>query len=174
MNKAKLIRSCGIFCIVAVLTGIVWTVINFVYPNSTGSTATNDFVVLHPLLHRFEHAVCALLLFPGLFAALLGYYFSGAIGNGWFGKILLALAATGALMATAGSLIEAIVLQWETADAIRGFGFSVILLLLCPLLFGTAALIYRKIVLWKRILPLLLPVLFFSSFWVIFAVFNMN
>jgi hypothetical protein len=135
---------------------------------------TNDFVVLHPALHRFEHAIAAFLLFPGLFAALLGYYFSGAMGNGWISKILLAFAATGTLMATAGSLIETVVLQWDIADTLRGFGFSIILLLLCPLLFGVAALIYRKITSWKRILPLLLPVLFFFSFFLILGILKMN
>jgi hypothetical protein len=174
MGKAKIIRLCGIFCIFGVLIGIVWAVINSIYPNSAGSTVTNDFVVLHPFLHRLEHASAAFLMFPGLFAGLLGYYFTGAVGKGWFGKILLALAAMGAGSAIAASLIETVVLQWETTDIIRAFGFALILMLLCPLLFGIAALIYRKIPLLKRILPLLLAVLFFVSFWVIVGIFKMN
>lgn len=169
-----MIRLCGIFCICGVLTGIIWAMINSISPNSSGSTMNNDFVILRPFLHRLEHASAALLVFPGIFAGLFGYYLSGAAGKGWIGKILLTLAAIGAVSASGGSLFELLILQSETADLIRGFSLTFILLMLCPLLFGIAALIYRKIPLWKRILPLLLPVWFFLTFSLIIGVFRMS
>lgn len=174
MNIARLIRLCGIFCIAGALIGIVWAFINIIHPNSAGSTATGDFVVLHPFLHRLEHASAAFLVYPALFAGLLGFYFTEAAGKGLFGKIISALAGIGAGLAVSASLIELAVLQWATADVLRAFGFALILLLLCPLLFGVAALIYRKIPVWKRVLPVLLPVWFFVSFWVIVGVLRMN
>lgn len=174
MNKARLIRLCGVFCIAGALTGIIWAIINIIRPNSAGSMATGDFVVLHPFVHRLEHASAAFLVYPALFAGLLGFYFAGAAGKGLFGKVITALAGIGAGLAVSASLIELAVLQWVTADVLRAFGFALILLLLCPLLFGIAALIYRKIPVWKRILPILLPVLFFASFWVVVGVLKVN
>lgn len=42
----KIARFCGIFCLVGILIGIVWEIISTVYPTGTGSTFTNDFVIL--------------------------------------------------------------------------------------------------------------------------------
>lgn len=155
MNNEKLARFCGIFCIIAAITALIWGVLNTFYPNSAGMTANNDFVVLNPAMHRLEHASFALIVYPGLFAGLLGYYLIGAVGRGILGKSLTFLPAFGAFLAVASSAIEAVVLQWDTADRMRELGFAFILLLISPVLFTAAALIARTVTPWKRFAPLI-------------------
>lgn len=72
----------GICCIIGALVGLIWAVVNSVYPNSVGSPALGNFEVLHPWLHRLEHASFALLVYTGLYAGLLGFYQAGAGGVG--------------------------------------------------------------------------------------------
>ena len=155
MNDGNFARKCGVFCIVGAIIAFIWGILNTLNPNSAGMTATNDFVVLNPLLHRLEHASFALIVYPALFAGLLGFYLIGAIGRGIFGKILIGLAAIGALLAVLGSAIEVVLLQWEPADQMRELGFAFILLLISPILFTAAALIARNITAWKRFAPLI-------------------
>ena len=138
------------------LVGLVWAALNSVYPNSVGATALGNFEVLHPWLHRLEHASFALLVYTGLYAGLLGFYRGGAIGRGWPGKVALGLATVGVVLASLSSLSETVVLQWNPADAMRDVGFALLLLLLCPLLFGIAALVRRAVPLRKRLWPLAL------------------
>lgn len=146
------------------MVGLIWAVVNSIYPNSVGSTALDNFQILHPWLHRLEHASFALLVYPGLYAGLLGFYRAGAVGRGWFGKVALGLATLGMVLAVLSSLVETVVLQWQPADAMRDVGFGLLLLLLCPLLFGIAALVRRRAPLWKRLWPLLLFALpFFAA-----------
>lgn len=157
----KIARFCGLFCLVGMVVGIILAMIGSVYPSSTGSTLTNDFVVTNPVMHRLEHLFAAIGYYPALCAGLFGFYAIGAAGRGLFGKILLALTAIGGAFAISGSFIEAIVLQWEAADMMRAFGFGLLLLVLCPLLWGIAALFKRVVPLWLRVVPIILVALFF-------------
>lgn len=155
MDNRKLARFCGLFCITGAIIAFIWGILNTFFPNSAGSSATGNFVVLNPLAHRIEHFSFAFLVYPALFAGLLGFYLIGAVGRGIIGKILVGLAAIGALMATASSLIEVFVLQSEMADRMRDIGFAFILILVCPILFTAVALFQRKVMPWKRFAPVI-------------------
>lgn len=155
----NLTKFCGIFCVLGAFVAFAWGILNTVYPNSEGSTAANNFVVLIPWLHRLEHASVAVLVYPALFAGLLGFYLIGAVGRGITGKILIGLASIGAILAVLSSAIEAFVLQWKTADMMRDIGFGLILILICPIFFTAAALFLRKVRFWKRFAPILTLVL---------------
>jgi hypothetical protein len=163
MNKTKLRKFCGLFCIFGAITGFLLAILNTVFPSSQGMTITNDFVVLIPWLHRLEHAVFALIVYPALSAGFLGFYLIGAIGRGIVGKILALIATTGGVLAVLSSLTELFVLQSETADKMREIGFALILILICPVLFTIAALSFRKVRLWKRFAPILTFILLVAS-----------
>lgn len=155
MNNRKLAKVCGLFCIIGAFIAFVWGILNTFYPNSAGSSATGNFVVLNPLIHRLEHFSFAFFVYPALFAGLLGFYLIGAVGRGVIGKVLVALAAIGFVLATVSSLIEIFVLQWETADWMRDLGFAFVLILVCPIMFTAVALFQRKVAPWKRFAPVI-------------------
>lgn len=159
----KIARFCGKLCIAGMIVGIVPAIFNNFFPNSAGSVATGDFVVLNPLMHRVEHFLAVVSYYPALCAGLFGFYAIGAVGRNWFGKFLLGLTAVGGALAISSSVIEAFVLQWEAADTMRAFGFVLLLLVLCPLLFGIAALVKRTVPLGLRIMPILLALIFIGS-----------
>ena len=155
MTDFKFARQCGLFCIVGVSLAFLWGILNTFYPNSTGNTINNNFVVLIPWLHRTEHAFFAFFVFPALYAGLFGFYLIGGIGRGIIGKLLIGLATIGVILAIISSAIEVFLLQWETADSMRDIGFGLILIFICPVLFTVAALFVRKVVLWKRFASIL-------------------
>jgi hypothetical protein len=155
MTDFKFARRCGLFCIAGAFLAFLWGILNSFYPNSTGSTVNNNFVVLIPWLHRAEHAFFAFFIYPALYAGLLGFYLIGGIGRGIIGKLLIGLATIGVILAITSSAIEVFLLQWETADSMRDIGLGLILVFICPVLFTAAALFMRKVVLWKRFAPVL-------------------
>lgn len=159
MNNRKLARFCGRFCIIGAIIAFIWGILNSFYPNSAFSASSQDLQILNPILYRIEHFSFAILVYPALFAGLLGFYLIGAIGRGIIGKILILLAGIGFILATLSSLVKAFLLQSETANKMLGIGFTYILLLFCPILFTAAALFTRKVKPWKRFAPVITLVL---------------
>lgn len=145
-------RTAGILCLWGALAGAAWAVVNTLWPNSIGSVVEGNFVVLHPLLHRLEHAAAALLVFPGVCLGIAAFVAAGFTGRS-FGRLLVATAVLATLAASASSLVEMVVLQWDTADTVRGFALFV-LLLLTPVSLGVAALLARTAPLAVRLWPL--------------------
>lgn len=156
MNPAAAAR----FALFGTLLGAAWSVLNTFLPNSSGSTAGGDFVVLHPLLHRLEHLSAALLVYPALFLALYAYQAGRTTGRGVAGRVPLAVAGLAAAAAMAASLTEAFVLQSPLADTVRAYGLVLCLLLLAPLLMGLAALLARTAPFSVRLWPLGLVAVF--------------
>ncbi|HSK71941.1 MAG TPA: hypothetical protein VK892_09620 [Pyrinomonadaceae bacterium] len=155
MDNRKLARFCGLFCITGAIIAFIWGVLNTFYPNSAFLTTTQDFDVLNTLLYRIEHLSFAILVYPALFAGLLGFYFIGAIGRGIIGKILVGLAVIGFILSTLSSLVKVFLLQSEIANRMLEIGFNYILLLVCPILFTAMALFAGKVKPWKRFAPII-------------------
>lgn len=151
-------RVAGTLCFWGALVSAAWAVINTVWPNSTGMTITGDFYVVNSLMHRIEHALVALVGYPALFLGLFAFVAVGAAGRGWFPRGVLVLAGVAALLMSASSLFEAVVLQSPLADQVRAMG-GLVLLFLAPIALAVSALVARAAELPVRLWPLGLALL---------------
>lgn len=151
--RPRFARAAGTLCLWGALAGAAWAVLNTFQPNSIGSVVEGNFVILHPLLHRLEHATAALLVFPGVCFGIAAFVSAGLAGGRRVGRPIVAVAALATLAASASSLTEAVVLQWDAADSVRAYALLV-LLLLAPLALGAAAVLARSAPLGVRLWPL--------------------
>lgn len=158
-------HTLGRVCIWGALVGAGLALLNTIAPNSAGSTAQGNFVVLVPWLHRLEHLVAALVVFPALGCGLVAYQRAGLGGKQGWGWFITAVGALSVLAISASSLVEAVVLQSDAADEVRGYAIAV-LLVLTPALLGLVALLARAAPLGARLWPLGLVLLVLATGWV--------
>ncbi len=146
MAKPQTVRMLGIACMI----GAVFFSANGIWEVLQPSMAENPpGALLDPFHYRILWLVFGLLCTPAFFAGQLGYYFSGASGRNWFGKIIIVLAAIGATLYMLDALSKAVTLH---GISLWGLGLP-LSQWISTFLLGIAALFAGKVAVWKRVWP---------------------
>ena len=178
MTNRALVGRLGLACLIygAIFSAVgIWEVLSPSIANNPG-----DVQILNPTGWRVK---LLLLAIPGFFAGKLGYYLSGAAGRNWFSKSVIILAALGHAMTASAELYGA-----ATLRTARIFGFPLFSLGLLlgqwtsTFLLGVAAVISRRVSVWKRVWPIwvgiapqvIFPLYIFVIGWPAFAALATN
>lgn len=162
MNKSQIAKICGVLCILGVIAGFSWVIIDngsgiirqMVRNSMFAEGEFNDASV--PMILMFSSLA---VLTSSMFLGFAGYFFSGALGEKLFGKIIFGIVAVVTVVNVSVSVFGLIYFISKTeessTDALFGLFFLVIpFFQLMLLVFGITALVVGRANTLKSLMPL--------------------